>query len=258
MYENERKKDSYESDLDSDSSDKVAQQTYEAKKLTGNEILRKIQNNMVLDKELNHAISVVESTAAVIIGVDATPHNIGGYFINLAQKRGEFYSFPVDKLPWTLTPKQNRAGNPAEFEMKNLIFALYLWKNELCQKGPSFKAIVFTDNFDYDKKQTPYGIRAHRLVRHLQNCERVQIEVRVKGTNETDIEDHAKFVKPADDFSRKRFKEGRNFLFDYFGVIRQNLTGSHDPPIYVRNDVSNTTRFAIRELINGQIDDFSF
>ncbi|XP_035715954.1 uncharacterized protein LOC110860229 [Folsomia candida] len=226
-YDHEHMKDSYESDSDSDSFDSIVQQAYEAKKSTGNEILRKIQNDLVLDKELNLAISVEESN--IIIGVDATPHNIGGYFINLAQKRGEFYSFPVDKLPWTLTPIQNKAGNPAEFEMKNLIFALYLWKNELPQN--SSKVIVFTDNFDYYKKQTPYGLRAHRFVRHLQNCEGIQIQVRVKGTNEADIEDHAKFVKPADDFSRKRFKEGRDFLVYYFGVTRDNLTGSHDPPL---------------------------
>ncbi|XP_035713758.1 uncharacterized protein LOC110857431 isoform X2 [Folsomia candida] len=232
-YEAGRRHDANQSESDSN-----VRQAYEARKFVGIEVLRNIQINLVQEKELKPAIPLGDDTN-IIIGVDATPHNIGGYFINLVENRGEFYSFPVAKLPWTLTshvltPKQNQARNPAEFEMKNLVFALYLWKNELRQNGSTSKVVMFTDNFDFNKKRTLYGIRAHRFVRHLQNCEGIQIQVRVRGTKEQDIEDHAKFVKPADDFSRKRFKEGRDFLIEYFGLTSENFTGSHDPPRYGR------------------------
>ncbi|XP_021961639.1 uncharacterized protein LOC110857338 [Folsomia candida] len=185
-YKNERRQDPYHSD----SYSKDSQQAYENEKSMVNEKVKKIRNNLLKEEELKSAIPFGDDTT-IIIGVDATPHHIGGYFINLAQKRGEFYHFPVSKLPWTLTPKQNKAGNSGEFEMKNLMFALYLWKNELPQKGLASKAIVYTDNFAYHKKRSTYGIRAKSFIQHLQICEGKQIQVKVKGTNEAGIEDHA-------------------------------------------------------------------
>ncbi|OXA40923.1 hypothetical protein Fcan01_24225 [Folsomia candida] len=207
-------------------------QIYDAKKSLIEQAVRKIQARLV---EETRRSPVLPGDPTIIIGVDATPFNIGGYLINLAQKRGEFYSFPVAQLPWTLSPTspENIAGNAAEFEILNLMFALYLWRSKLHNS----KVLLYTDNFEFNKIQTPYGIRAQKLVRHLKTCEGIEVQIEVRGTNEKGIVDHAKFVKPADDFSRHRFNEGCDFVVDYFGIKPSQLTGSHALKNYVSRPI---------------------
>ncbi|OXA36565.1 hypothetical protein Fcan01_24224, partial [Folsomia candida] len=108
----------------------------------------------------------------------------------------------------------------------NFMFVLYLWRSKLRNS----KVLLYTDNFEFFKFQTPYGIGAQRLVRHLKVREGIEVQVEVSGTNEAGIVNHAKFVKPADDFSRNRFKDGCDFLVDYFGVKQNQLTGSYLVP----------------------------
>lgn len=92
-------------------------------------------------KAPQNATRLTNNLNYLIMATDATPNNIGGYCIDVANKICEFYSFATSMLPKCLQVK--RRSNSAEFEMNNLAFALLYWEPLILERR---RLQVHTDN----------------------------------------------------------------------------------------------------------------
>jgi len=160
----------------------------------------------------------------LIIGVDATPATQAGYCLNLFDKTLCFYVIKRDDLPWTL----NDAKDTSEFEMKNLMFALTVWKNQILWFR---RFCIFTDNYAICRQSTlKYGERAKQYLQHFVNCERVTIinQRRMAVNKFKELKTFAKYIQPADDLSRWKINSGLDFLTRFYGIQKENVKGTHD------------------------------
>lgn len=158
----------------------------------------------------------------LIIGVDATPAIQAGYLVNVLEKRLYYYVLKRNDLPWII----HDATNTKEFEMKNLIFALTVWKREILKHK---QICIYTDNFAMDKREEKYGERAWQLLSHYMTCEGVSV-LNKKDTTVNkfrNIASFATFIKPADDLSRWHIATALHFLQEFYGIDNENIEGTH-------------------------------
>ncbi|ODN04843.1 hypothetical protein Ocin01_01845 [Orchesella cincta] len=158
----------------------------------------------------------------LIIGVDATPCTQAGYCVNLVDKTLKYYVLKKQHLPWNLHDEKDTA----EFEMKNLIFALTVWKEIILK----FKRIrVYTDNFAIVKPKDKYGGRAKRYLDHFVKCEKVTIINRgsLAVNRFKNLKYFAKYIQPADDLSRWQIDEAVDFLTRLYKIDKENVLGTH-------------------------------
>jgi hypothetical protein len=156
--------------------------------------------------------------------------------------------------------------------MKNLLFALLLWEEDIVEVEGA--VVIYLDNASIERKGNEYGTRARDFIQHLRKCEGVKIQYNVRGSKSmNNIEDFAKYIQPADDFSRKKIVHGLGFLERAYGlttsqgayypkVIFQreyrrilaqsfNLTKAHQVKILV---VNVTTMYASRNKFLGMMN----
>ena len=145
------------------------------------------------------------------MATDATPNNIGGYCIDVANKICEFYSFATSMLPKCLQVK--RRSNSAEFEMNNLAFALLYWEPLILERR---RLQVHTDN-NAVRSKGEYGGKVRVYLDHLEKCEGVILLNRgwEHVNRKTRAADFKKYIVPADNLSRERiaaFKSTRIYV----------------------------------------------
>lgn len=169
---------------------------------------------------------LISEGCSLIIGVDATPATQAGYCVNLRESTLQYYVVKRDDLPWVI----HDSKNPSEFEMKNFMFALTVWKEEIL----SWKRVrIYTDNFAitkekrYDHKN--YGDRAFEVLSHFTNCEGVRVlNMHDMAINRFENLKHfGMYIQPADDLSRWRINEAIGFLCKLYGIARGNVRGTH-------------------------------
>ncbi|ODM94243.1 hypothetical protein Ocin01_12438 [Orchesella cincta] len=169
-----------------------------------------------------YTVELLRAKCNIIIAVDARPSIQAGYCVNLKEKWIQYYVIKKEHFPWLL-----KNGNDSdEFEMKNFIFALTIWYEEIV-RNESFQ--IFTDNNEVWKCDTKYGKRTQKLLNHFVKCEQVRVEnvsnIHINRMN--DIEQFALFLKPADDFSRWKITEAVGFLTEMYGIRKENVRGTH-------------------------------
>lgn len=184
--------------------------------------LIRLSQKLILSQHPKHMMMQSE----LIIGVDATPTVFGGYCINLYEKKIEYYMIKKKDLPWKIEQK----FCTEEFEMKNFLFALCVWSEQI-EKYKTFSA--YTDNNAVVAGNNKYGTNVNKLVRHFVDC---------KGANRTnasmfinrrmDLESFSKFIQPADDLSRGQLQKCTEILCKLY-MIENNtnsLFGTHTLP----------------------------
>lgn len=175
---------------------------------------------------------------SLIICVDATPSNQAGYCINLTQKRLYYYVVQRRDFPWKL-------GDPkdaSEFEMKNLMFAVTLWR-DLILKHKKFR--IYTDNHSinqHNRADSKYGNRAFQLLHHYMFCEQGPELVnwdRMVVNRFKHVETFARYIQPADDLSRYKIDWAVDFLCEIYGIEKENVDGTHQLRTYNPPDRAN-------------------
>jgi len=159
----------------------------------------------------------------LIIGVDARAGTYAGYCLNLIDKTLCFYVIKREDLPWIL----HNADDSAEFEMRNLMFALTIWKPQILKLK---QLSIFTDNFAMVwKPQKKYGTIAKHYINHFVNCEGVKIfnYARMAVNKHENLKTFAKYIQPADDLSRWHIKTALNFLSRFYEIKKENVHGTH-------------------------------
>ncbi|CAL8125431.1 unnamed protein product [Orchesella dallaii] len=173
---------------------------------------------------------------SLIIGVDATPVTQAGYCVNLVDKSLQYYVIKRQDLPWVLHDEKD----PAEFEMKNLMFALTVWQMKILK----FKRIrVYTDNFAVTKPDDKYGGRAKRYLDHFAKCEKITILNRgsLAVNRFKNLKYFAKYIQPADDLSRWHINEAVEFLTSLYDIDKENVLGTHQQHLKRKHPSSSVT-----------------
>jgi len=145
----------------------------------------------------------------LLISVDATPKRIAGYCVDFVKKICHCYTYKSSVLPWALNDK-SITGDSAEFEMKNLMFALLLWQ-KLIQGSGSIQ--IYTDNWAITKPhQERYGGRAAAFLAHFKTCHGITMNTHRHVNSNRHPRNFAKFIVPADDLSRFEIEKCETFL----------------------------------------------
>ncbi|CAL8112846.1 unnamed protein product [Orchesella dallaii] len=204
-------------------------------------ILRPSYRSYVVDTE--------RSKSNLIIAVDARPTVQAGYCVNLKEKWLQYYVIKCTDFPWMLHDR----NDTTEFEMKNVIFALAIWYEEII-RNKSFQ--IFTDN-NAIKRSTKYGTRTQQLLSHFEKCVGVKVSNKsgIHINRKENIQSFALFIKPADDFSRWKIVDAVNFLCNMYQIGKDNVTGTHymqRPPSRNRNAWYNPTYFYSQVLQKAQ------
>jgi hypothetical protein len=138
----------------------------------------------------------------LIIAVNTSGRRIGGYCINLVDRTAQLYTLKLQNLPWNI----NEEEDGIEIGMKNFLFALVLWRNEI-KKARSIRVYTGhksirmsdddgheTDNCASSSSNSRSSSSCHHedvkrvraLLKHFQQCERVSIvnqeEIFIPGT----------------------------------------------------------------------------
>ncbi|CAL8076339.1 unnamed protein product [Orchesella dallaii] len=197
------------------------------------ETIQKVQSLLVSSKPLFADVNSL-TLNSLIIAVDATPTTMGGYCINTFDRSLRFYVIRRKELPWLLY----EANDAAEFEMKNLMFALTIWKNQILW----FKRLfLYTDNFAMGGVlASKYGGITKQYLDHFVNCEKVTIvnQGRVAVNKNRDLKIFSKFIQPADDLSRWRIEKAILFLTEMYDIHIDNVDGTHEYKRIRRDDQS--------------------
>lgn len=153
------------------------------------------------------------SNHPLLIVVDATPYlSCGGYCVNHSSKMISYYSTPTSSMPFCL----KNSKDSSEFEMKNLKFALSLWKLEMM--GSSDGVNIYTDNCAINSK----GHFATKMV--LDQLDHLELYKGVKILNKggmylnshSDKETFDDLICPADYLSRGNIEGFVDILLDKF------------------------------------------
>ncbi|ODM90451.1 hypothetical protein Ocin01_16231 [Orchesella cincta] len=158
---------------------------------------------------------------SLIIGVDATPHTQAGYCVNPFDKSIRFYVLKRADFPW----KFDNEKDPAEFEMKNLMFALTIWKNQIIWLK---QLSIYTDNFA-GVFGSQYGVRAMNYLQHFVDCEGVTVvnRKRMALNKYQSLPSFAKYIQPADDLSRWKIDAALEFLTKMYDIDMESVQGTH-------------------------------
>ncbi|CAL8103071.1 unnamed protein product [Orchesella dallaii] len=182
------------------------------------ETIRMAQNILLLQQSKPTENSL---QTALVIGVDATPNVMGGYCVNLKDKTLEYYVIKTDDYPWTI----EKRDNPKEFEMKNLQLACLIWGKRI-RKYKKFR--IYTDNNAIADPSNEFGSDADDLLDHFQECEDAElVNDQVHVNRKQNLEFFAKYIMPADDFSRWHIDKGIDFLCQFYGIEKKNVRGTH-------------------------------
>ena len=155
----------------------------------------------------------------LLISVDATPNVISGYCVDFRNRVCKFYSFGSWRLPWIL--KNRKDSN--EFEMKNLVFALVLWEEEIKEAG---KFLVYTDNDSVNKANCPYGSTVSGFLQHLTGCkDLIIVNSNTHLHSGRDAARFQKFIQPADDLSRWNLHSFSESIVQNYGIL--DFQGTH-------------------------------
>ncbi len=163
---------------------------------------------------------------SLIIGVDATPATLAGYIVILKERRLEYYVIKRNELPWKLHAEKD----PSEFEMKNFMFALTVWKDIILKYR---RLAIYTDNFAITQApqfdENDYGKRASKLLSHYIKCEGVfVVNLNSMAINKNKkLKRFAMYLQPADDLSRWQISTAIKFLMDLYGIDQENVQGTH-------------------------------
>lgn len=160
--------------------------------------------------------------APLIICVEANSTNISGYLINLKQKICKFYVFGIRKLPWNLeTPSGD--WDSTEFKMKNVLFALLLWEQEILMMK---KFSLFTNCWAVNHSDCGFGKIATDFLEHFTFCRsviRVNSNSQVSRYRNTSV--FAKLIQPARELMCWNLSRFRYYIKNAYGIVE--FDGSH-------------------------------
>lgn len=164
-----------------------------------------------------------------VIAVDATSTGCGGFLLDFRDCICQTYIFTSETTPWEIENK----SDSSEFEMKNLMFALMLYREKLIRnicnntctrayKRPIVK--VYTDNTAIKSKAHPNGMDAQCLLDHIQKCEGIVVanaeNIYCAGRSDKlgNGNEFREFIKPADDLSRGLQINAEQKIQDTFNI----------------------------------------
>ena len=106
--------------------------------------------------------------------------------------------------------------------MKNLLFALLLWESKIynCRTVE-----IHTDNPALLIHQTlyynEYGRRVQAFMQHFRQCRGIQVKYRVTNLRrDSNYENFARFIQPADDLSRDEIDRATNYLNGIYSISK--------------------------------------
>ena len=142
--------------------------------------------------------------------------------MNLDEKWGELYTYPAKCLPWALQETDEDEDTSSELDMKNMMFALMLWENEI-KKSRRFRFSTGNHNSSFPE-DNKYGRRSRKFLDHFTSCEgltRVNSTVHVK--RKRDLDCYARFIQPAEDLARLDLDSATNFLCKGYDIKYEKL-----------------------------------
>jgi len=121
--------------------------------------IREIQDSL-------KALSYSKLQCNLIIGVNSSGKRIGGYCVHPGEHWASMYTLKVQDLPWNIDDEEDAV----EIGMKNFLFALILWKDEI-KRAKSIR--VYTGHQSISQHTRNETCCA--LLRHYQECEKVVV-----------------------------------------------------------------------------------
>ncbi|CAL8103017.1 unnamed protein product [Orchesella dallaii] len=185
---------------------------------SGADEIRSVQDNVL-------ASGHNTSDSHLVVGVHANPRAFGGYCVNPKEKSVEFYIINSEDLPWGIHSR----SDGAEYEMKNLLFALMLWSEKIKEVR---KLHVYTSNNAINADNHRYGRRAAKLLEHYSGCCNVVVnESRVYVNRNESPDLYATYVLPALDLAHGNLYSAQAFLLQYYDIKLENFKGTHRIPL---------------------------